>query len=89
MLKRCTNPDLDDQVRRKAVKKLMQGRMSGDKAAVEAAKVELGEAGPVWWSDGSPDLSGTAPSDTLYAGWWDELTNDERTAGLADSRLKK
>ncbi|MEM7258953.1 MAG: hypothetical protein AAF404_16370 [Pseudomonadota bacterium] len=89
LLKRCTNPDLDDQTRRKAVKQLMQGRMSGDKAAVMAAKTSLGEAGPVWWNDGAPDLSGTAPADTDYCEWWNGLSEDEQSAGNADSRLKK
>lgn len=89
VLKRCTNPGLSDQVRRKAVKLMMQARMSGDKEAVLAAKTELGEAGPVWWTDGAPDYSGTAPGDTPYESWWDSLDEAEREAGLAESRLKK
>ena len=88
VLKRCTNPNLDDQTRRKAVKKLMQGRMSGDHAAVNDAKIELGESGPVWWSDNEPDLSGSKPEDTAYAGWWSSLSSEEQAAGHADSKLK-
>lgn len=89
VLKRCTNPNLDDQIRRRAVKKLMQGRMSGDKEAVLAAKAELGEAGPVWWRDGAPDYSGTSPDDSPYSEWWQDLSDAEQVAGCADSKLKK
>ena len=89
VLKRCTNPELPDQVRRKAVKSMMQARMSGDKDAVLKAKTELGEAGPVWWNDGAPDYSGTAPGASPYKDWWDSLDKAEHEAGLAESRLKK
>jgi hypothetical protein len=27
------------------------------RASVQAAKVALGERGPVWWDDGAPDLN--------------------------------
>ncbi len=37
---------------------------------VLAAKVALGEAGPVWWDDDAPDVSGLDPEQTLYAEWW-------------------
>lgn len=73
LLKRCSNPELDDKVRRKSVKALMQARMSNDKNGVIAAKTELGETGPVWWDDGAPDYSGSAPVDTVYADWWNAL----------------
>ena len=82
VLKRCTDPTLDDSTRRKAVKKLMQARMSKDKAATLQAKAELGEAGPVWWDDEQPDYSGHHPSDTPYAEWWNSLTDAQRQAGL-------
>jgi hypothetical protein len=89
VLKRCTNPDLPDQARRKAVKAMMQARMSGDKDAVLQAKSELGEAGPVWWTDGAPDYSGASPDDSPYAEWWASLDGALREAGMAESRLKK
>ena len=82
VLKRCTNPALDDSSRRKAVKALMQARMSKDKAAVLDAKVILGEAGTVWWEDGAPDYSDYAPAETPYAEWWESLTQAQRDAGL-------
>lgn len=79
--RRCTDPSLDDSRRRKAVKALMQARMSKDREAVAQAKIALGEAGPVWWSDGAPDYSGLAPDSTPYADWWRSLSDAERAAG--------
>lgn len=81
VLKRCTNPSLDDTLRRKGLKVLMQARMNKDRAAALKAKEALGEAGAVWWQDGAPDVSGCAPADTDYAQWWNSLTESERMAG--------
>lgn len=86
LLKRVTNPLLDDKVRRKAVKALMQARMSHNKDGVIAAKTELGETGPVWWDDGAPDYSGAAPADTVYADWWNALSDEEQEEGRAESK---
>ncbi len=81
VLKRCTNPALDDSARRKAVKRLMQARMAKDREAVDAAKSTLGETGPVWWSDGAPDYSDKTPDNTPYSEWWQSLSEAERAAG--------
>jgi len=81
ILKRCTDPALDDAARRSAIKRLMQARMSKDKQAVLAAKTELGEAGPAWWSDGAPDYSGEHPTDTPYGDWWLSLSDEQRQLG--------
>lgn len=81
VLKRCTNPTLDDTVRRKALKALMQARMKKDRQAALIAKETLGEAGELWWDDGSTDVSGCAPAETDYAQWWSSLTAAERAAG--------
>ena len=70
ILKRCTNPALEDSDRRKRLKSLMQARLQKDRASALKAKVALGEAGPVWWTDGAPDYSGKAPADTPYCDWW-------------------
>ena len=43
---------------------------------VLAAKIALGEAGPVWWDDGAPDYSGLDPAETPYADWWRSLSGD-------------
>jgi hypothetical protein len=87
VLKRCTNPNIDDSTRRTAIKKLMQARMAGDRTTVLEAKTVLGEAGPVWWTDEAPDYSGQQPQDTPYADWWQKLTDEQRQSGL-DSRSR-
>ncbi|MFK7852816.1 MAG: hypothetical protein AB8B79_01835 [Granulosicoccus sp.] len=81
VLKRCTNPELDDTVRRQQLKLLMQARMKNDRTAALKAKEALGEAGAVWWTDGTEDFSGCAPSTTPYAVWWNSLDESERVAG--------
>ena len=69
------------------IKQLMQARMTardaGDEAAqraaaerVLAAKTALGEAGPVWWDDDAPDVSGLDPEQTPYAEWWRSIAGD-------------
>lgn len=39
-------------------------------AEVNSAKVELGERGPVWWTDGTPDLNRHMARTTPYAAWF-------------------
>ncbi len=39
------------------------------RAGVQAAKVALGERGPVWWRDGSPDFNRYIARNTPYAAW--------------------
>lgn len=81
VLKRCTNPELDNAVRRKALKALMQARQANDRDAAMQAKIVLGEAGPVWWSGDTTDYSLREPLDTPYADWWRSLSDEERLAG--------
>jgi hypothetical protein len=45
------------------------------KAAVDAAKRSLGERGPVWWTDGSPDYNRRMARNTPYADWYERLAN--------------
>lgn len=89
---RCTNPALDDSTRRAAVKELMQGRRGVQlaktedetrqaRASVDAAKRRLGERGPVWWQDDSPDEGGKHPRNTIYAEWWASLDEETRAKG--------
>ncbi|MBE7249330.1 MAG: hypothetical protein INR63_30705 [Actinomycetospora chiangmaiensis] len=47
------------------------------RAEVDAAKVALGERGPVWWSDGAPDLNRRLARNTPYAAWYAEFTGGE------------
>jgi hypothetical protein len=39
------------------------------RAAVDVAKVGLGERGPAWWSDGAPDYNRKLAKNTPYAEW--------------------
>lgn len=48
------------------------------RAAVDAAKVALGERGPPWWSDGAPDYNRKMARSTPYADWY------ERQSGPRD-----
>jgi len=81
---RKSNPALDPDTRQILVDTLMQARggvqtalKSKDDAAlrqarerVNAAKVGLGERGPVWWTDGTPDLNRHMARNTGYAEWY-------------------
>ena len=40
---------------------------------VHAAKVALGERGPVWWRDGAPDYNRHLAKNTPYAAWYAAL----------------
>ncbi len=48
--------------------------LAGSRRRVDKAKVGLGERGPVWWSDGSPDLNRRMVSNTPYADWFAGLS---------------
>ena len=43
------------------------------RAEVDAAKRALGERGPVWWADGTPDLDRGLVANTPYAGCFAKL----------------
>ncbi len=43
------------------------------RARVDAAKRALGERGPVWWSDGAPDLTRHLARPGPYADWFAAL----------------
>jgi len=81
VLKRCTNPNLDDAIRRKQLKALMQARMAKDRDAALQAKTALGEAGPVWWEGDTTDYSNLQPTQSPYAQWWQSLSQLERDSG--------
>ena len=81
---RRANPALAEHERQPLVSQLMAARRAvaaakraGDAdaeaqahAAVDAAKVALGERGPVWWDDGAPDLNRRMARNTVYAAWF-------------------
>lgn len=98
---RCTNPSLNEDVRQSLVKDLMTARRevkaakaSGDpgqlktaRAHVQVAKVALGECGPVWWNDGSPDFNKRQVANTPYAEWYHSLSAEtSRDSPLAEPR---
>ncbi len=84
---RCTNPALTEEERGPLVHDLMDARravktalQSGDKEAlreararVDTTKIALGERGPVWWTDGTPDYNRQMAKDTPYADWFEAL----------------
>jgi len=87
---RCSDPGLDPARRQELVAELMTARrdkraaMAADDAAaredarsrVDRAKHELGERGPVWWDDGSPDLTRHLVQGTGYASWYAAATRE-------------
>lgn len=84
---RKSNPALADDDRQRLVNDLMSARRAVRDAKgnwdetvkarrrVDDAKVALGERGPVWWDDGSPDLSRHMAKNTPYADWYSRLAD--------------
>ncbi|MGY3306197.1 hypothetical protein ACVK1X_005525 [Pseudomonas sp. PvR086] len=81
---RCSNPSLTADARQRLVEELMaarrqvkaakasadSGQLSVARAKVQKTKVKLGERGPVWWDDGSPDFNRCFVTNTPYADWY-------------------
>jgi len=44
------------------------------RSAVDAAKIALGERGPPWWTDGTPDYNRHLAKNTPYAAWWESVS---------------
>nr|WP_183830402.1 hypothetical protein [Rhizobium cellulosilyticum] len=84
---RLSNPALKENERQDLVTALMNARRAvkqakGDPSAttvarqsVDAAKVALGERGPVWWEDGAPDYNRTLAKNTPYREWFEMLAS--------------
>jgi hypothetical protein len=84
---RMCNPDIDPERRVALVHELMEARRAvrsakstGDQDAeaqahriVDEVKRALGERGPVWWEDGSPDLNRRLAKNTAYADWYAKI----------------
>lgn len=82
-----SNPALSDGERQHWVQLLMRARREmGDarltqdmeakkkaRATVDEAKQALGERGPVWWDDGTPDYNRHLIRNTPYASWYEGL----------------
>jgi hypothetical protein len=85
---RTANPNLAAAIRQQAVNDLMNARrevkaasraddatrLANARAAVDAAKVALGERGPVWWNDGAKDFNRYLVKNTPYAQWYETIT---------------
>jgi hypothetical protein len=90
---RSTNPNLPEPQRANLVRDLMAARravaaakraddataLAAARRKVHRAKVGLGERGPVWWTDGMPDLNRKLIRNTPYRDWYNALpTGAER-----------
>jgi hypothetical protein len=74
---------------RRAVKTALHGTaddLAMARGQVDAAKVALGERGPVWWTDGSPDYNRHMARNTPYADWYSRLEQAPRVVPGDDSR---
>lgn len=81
---RKSNPALSADDHNALVKELMSARRAvrdatndaerkNARAEVDSAKRALGERGPVWWTDGSPDYNRHLAKNTPYADWFAAL----------------
>ena len=81
---RAANPGLSTEAKSGFVNALMTARrevgiairskddtrLRQARAAVHAAKIALGERGPVWWTDGARDFNRHLVKNTPYAEWY-------------------
>ncbi len=84
---RASDPSLSSDRRQLLIDALMAARravgfaqrnkdLAGEKearATVDRMKHELGERGPVWWTDGTPDYNRHLAANTPYADWFAAL----------------
>lgn len=84
---RMSNPGLGEAERTDLVVRLMKARRAVRDAkrsadleaeaaahnALDEAKRALGERGPVWWDDTSPDLNRRMAKNTPYADWYAKI----------------
>jgi len=88
---RVANPNLPEHERAAYVHALMNARRkvktaltAGDqehlvaaRKSVNAAKIALGERGPVWWSDGAKDFNRYLVKNTPYREWSEQLLEND------------
>jgi hypothetical protein len=86
---RKSDPGLSNDERDRLVNELMSARRAvrdagGERCAtlaarkrLDAAKVGLGERGPVWWNDGAPDYNRHMVKNTPYIDWFAALAGPE------------
>ena len=92
---RCSDPRLPDADRARLTHELMDARRAkgaamraGDadareaaRSRVDAAKHALGERGPVWWDDGTPDLTRHLARTGPYADWFGSVSKGAAAPG--------
>ncbi len=54
------------------------GALAAARAGVDQAKRALGERGPVWWTDGAPDLNRRLVRDSPYREWFEALERNAK-----------
>ena len=88
---RAMNPALAPEEAQRWVDTLMAARRAvgtagrdGDAPAVQHARKQvdlakhaLGERGPVWWTDGAPDLNRHMAHTTPYAAWYQKAVDGQ------------
>lgn len=93
---RAADPALPNEERERLVGELMaarrdvgrgirnedEGLEQDARRRVQAAKVALGERGPVWWSDGAPDLNRFLVRNSPYADWFDGEKGDDDPSSI-------
>lgn len=57
-----------------------RGAVASARSRVDAAKRDLGERGPVWWTDGAPDLNRRMARNTVYANWYSSQAEGDEPA---------
>jgi len=91
---RASNPSLSAEVHtalaydlaaaRRAVKAALRlsnpDLLAAARAAVNAAKIALGERGPPWWTDGAKDYNRYLVKNTPYAEWYEGATREGEAA---------
>jgi hypothetical protein len=95
---RASNPNLPQAERERLVQALSEARRDAARAKkrsdpelrkeararVEEIKRRLGERGPPWWDDGTPDHNRRMVRNTPYADWFAGLPAQTREAALAE-----
>ncbi len=85
---RAANPNLGKRQREAFITQLMDARravaaalkakdavqLASARMAVHAAKVGLGERGPVWWLDGARDYNRFLVKNTPYGEWFEQFS---------------
>jgi len=87
---RVANPNLPPEERKTLVQALMTARrevkaakeaddakrLAKARNSVNAAKIALGERGPVWWDDGARDFNRHLVKNTPYRDWYEQLSKN-------------